>query len=514
MALSSLVTKNTFTGDGVKDTFNFSFPINSASDLLVYLDGDLQTTSAYTVALNEGNLNGSVTFADIPEEDVVGLIKRNTALDQDEHFENDAPLDAVAIERGLDKVMMALQETNEALARALKAASTTTVDFDYTIPTPEAGKVLVINSDGTGFELVDRLESSGTGTGDATGPNGATENALAFYSDDTGKVLDEIGPGTVGQLLTSNGPSSPPSFQAAPGGGTAAGLLIASNITATARTVPGSGPLSGTYHHFGNVTTGASSFQHQTKIYIKGNLTIGGVLTGVAQSNGGAANGKASVGQAGGGLGGGQAGVYPKGGGSGGGGFVAGGSGSSTVATTGKAGGRPHRSIGMGGSGGGSGAGNGTSVGAAGGGGGPFLYIEVDGNVTINDNILADGAAGSNSAATLLGGAGAGGGGGQVVIRATGTIIGATGKKISVVGGAGGNSYGVSQAAAKGLNGGGGGGGYVELTAGGVITFTGTFAVLATGGAKGTRSFTPKSDAGAGSDGTYDVYQNTTPVSL
>jgi hypothetical protein len=288
----------------------------------------------------------------------------------------------------------------------------------------------------------------------------------------------------------------------------AAGLFKASAISATARTLPTSGALSGTYIHSGNVTsTSTYTFAHGTRIYLKGDFTLGHTMTGTAQSNGGNPDSFYSIGVPGSGLSPGLGGSYQYGGGGGG---ACGGNGGrgatvTTVPYESPAGGKATADWGTGGSGGGSGAGSGTAgqPGQNGGGGGAFIYIEVDGNVTLNETISADGAAGTVASST--GGAGGGGAGGQIVIRCTGTLTLASGKKIKANGGNGGNYTG------SGEKGGGGGGGMVQAWSGGSTTLTGSLEAAA--GTKGTGT-AGAIDAADGSAGTTETIQNTAPVSL
>lgn len=286
------------------------------------------------------------------------------------------------------------------------------------------------------------------------------------------------------------------------------GLFKASSISSTARTLPTSGALSGTYINNGNITsTGTYTFSHDTRIYLKGDLVIGHTMTGTAQSNGGTHATSVNGGSLGGGLGPGTGGCYQYGGGGGGACAGAGGRGgytSTNAVFAGGFGGKPYTTWGAGGSGGGTGAGDGSSgVGQSGGGGGPFLLIEVDGNVTLNETISANGAAGSNATSTA--GAGGGGGGGQICIRCTGTLTLASAKKVQANGGAGGNHTG------SGLKAGGGGGGRVETWSGGSTTLTGSLESAL--GAKGTGT-AATFDAADGSAGVTESIQNTMPISL
>lgn len=517
MSLSSQVTKNPFSGDGVTTLFFFTFPVLDANDIEVFVVDVLQLQTAYSVAVNDDNVGGSVTLLVPPPlatGSPNGLIRRVLTLDQPEHLEDNAKLPSATLETMVDRCVMMAQQLQEQLDRTVTLDPTAPAGTNTVIPPLVASSTLNTSTDGT--EMVWQPLATGVGTGNVNGPSppGAV-NSLGYFKDATGASLGAIAPGTPGQILTSNGPNSPASMQAAPAGGTTNGLFVPINIQTSARPIPGSGLLKGTYMHNGAFTSGGNySVAHGTRMYVNGNFTIqaGHVFTGVVQSNGGSSQGKANGGQAGGGPGGGPGGYYPKGGGAGGGGYVAGGNGSASIATIAIAGGRACTTLGAGGSGGGSGAGGSKFPGAPGGGGGPFVLIEVNGNVVINESMFLDGAVGSDTSASLAG-AGAGAGGGQILIRATGTITVAAGKSLFLRGGAGGSGgAGKTLTTATGLRAGGGAGGYAELTAGGVINMNGT--IVTTGGAKGAGTLTPLSDAAQGANGTFDLYPNTTPISF
>lgn len=266
-----------------------------------------------------------------------------------------------------------------------------------------------------------------------------------------------------GMTITTSGSS----ITFASSGGSGNGLFKAANISSTLRTHPTTGSISGTYVHSGNVTTtGALTIESGTRSYIKGNFVLDHAST--VSSNGNGAphitdGGNANAG----GLGPGTSGGYLGGGGdAGGGGAGYGNGGDSQVVTYGSPGGQSSGRAGVtyGGSGGGA-----TYYGAGAAGGG-FWYIEVDGDVTINQNLSANGAASSAVSAY----SGGGGGGGTIIIRATGTITIASSKSISCKGGA--------AAAAGSARGGGGGGGFIQLWAP-TVTISGSTSVSGGAGA-------------------------------
>lgn len=506
MSVSTTSTRATGTGDGSTTVFSFSFACLQASDVKVYKDGVLQSTG-YTTSVNSNGVGGTVTFTTAPASGVDILLIRVVDYTQATELPVEGNIPEDTLEDALDKLTMLVQQVKEITDRAL-TNSITSSGVSSALPDPSALDLLRWNSDEDALENVSpgsALSDTGGNGGNVVGPSSISTVAyqIPLWADALGRTLDNgvSGVGEADQALLSAGSGARPVFTNIPG------LLRARGITATTRTLPTSGALSGTYVHFGDWTsTGALTFTHGTRIYLRGNMTLNHTLTGTAQSNGGI-TGNAYRGQNGGGPGGGSGGEYIAAigaghGGGGGGSAGAGGNGGSGTANVLAQGGPANPlSIILGGSGGGSGCGNGTSLGQSGGGGGPAIYIEVYGNITDNESTSANGAAGSNG--VVIAGGGGGGGGGSIVKRCSGTYTLAAAKSNSATGGAGGNT-------STGHKGGGGGGGYIEIWSGGAQTISGSNTV--TGGSKGTGSSTQ--DATDGSAGTTNLIASTQPISL
>lgn len=506
MTLQTTSSRIALDGDGTTKEFLFPFQCFDTVHIRVIVD-EVEMTTGFVTVLNVDAAGGRVVFSAAPAVGVGNVeILRTLPLTQETKLPTESNLPEEQLEFMVDRTVMICQQLQEELGRSIRLDETVDAStIDLTLPDPEPDKVLGWNAAGDALENKD--PAGIVSEGDVSGPTGAVNKAVAYFDSTSGKVIKGLASvGTSGQFLKSQGPGQPPVFDDLAGLGSVNGLFRASNVSSSARALPTSGALSGTYIHNGNWTsTGALTIAHGTKIYMNGTFTLNHDLVGTAQSNGGVSASKALAGRNGGGIGGGPGGIYPKGGGCGGGSAAVGGTGGLAVANSAQTGGLAHfNSWTHGGSGGGSGAGNGTNIGAAGGGGGAFFYIEVNGNTSINANITADGAAGTNASGST-GGAGGGGGGGQIVMKVVGTFTLASAKVIAARGGAGGNLSGTT-----GCKGGGGGGGQVEITASGTITLTGT--LVTTAGNKGTG--TEAATAGAnGTNGAAGVTYNHTPVS-
>ena len=84
MTVTNTNTQQAFTGDGVTTAFNFNFPIQLSTDVVVYINNVLQN-SGYSVSVNNptaglpitGSTGGTVTFSVAPANAASILVARN-----------------------------------------------------------------------------------------------------------------------------------------------------------------------------------------------------------------------------------------------------------------------------------------------------------------------------------------------------------------------------------------------------------------------------------------------------
>lgn len=79
------------------------------------------------------------------------VILRETPLDQESSYPQEAEFDSAKIEGNLDKLTMQNQEQEDTLSRCLKVSPDTPEDIDVTFPRPDAGKAIVWNNEGKGL---------------------------------------------------------------------------------------------------------------------------------------------------------------------------------------------------------------------------------------------------------------------------------------------------------------------------------------------------------------------------
>lgn len=200
MTVTTTNNKNEFVADGDTVDFYFTFTVQNADQIDVYVNKILSSGNDYTVTINPNGVGGRIRFTTAPADTLEVQIVRAVPQTQGTEIPTEADFPEKSITDMSDKLTMMIQDLQEQIDRCIKLPVTTTSAADLTLPEPEASKVLVFNSTADGLELVDRLESSGTGTGDATGPNGATTKSVAIFADTTGKLLKEVALGAAGTV--------------------------------------------------------------------------------------------------------------------------------------------------------------------------------------------------------------------------------------------------------------------------------------------------------------------------
>lgn len=158
MTISSTTVKNSYSGNGVLDTFNYTFKIFADSDLQVIIRSSLGTetvktlTTHYTVTGAGSASGGTIVFTagNIPSSTETVVIRRAVPQTQAIDYIANDPFPAESHEEGLDRSMMAIQQVQEELDRAIKISRTNTMSStEFTVgSTDRAGKILGFDSAG------------------------------------------------------------------------------------------------------------------------------------------------------------------------------------------------------------------------------------------------------------------------------------------------------------------------------------------------------------------------------
>ena len=158
MTISSTTVKNSYSGNGTLDTFNYTFKIFADSDLQVIIRDATATetvktlTTHYTVT-GAGNANGGTivfTTGNIPTTTETVVIRRAVPQTQAIDYIANDPFPAESHEEGLDRSMMSIQQLQEEVDRSIKLSRTNTMNnTEFAIgATARAGKIFGFDDNG------------------------------------------------------------------------------------------------------------------------------------------------------------------------------------------------------------------------------------------------------------------------------------------------------------------------------------------------------------------------------
>jgi len=158
MTISSTTVKNSYSGNGTLDTFNYTFKIFANTDIQVIIrDADANETvksltTHYTVTGAGSGSGGTVVFTsgNIPTNTETVVLRRALPQTQAIDYIANDPFPAESHEEGLDRSMMAIQQLQEEVDRSLKLSRTNTMNTtEFTVGTTDrAGKVLGFDNSG------------------------------------------------------------------------------------------------------------------------------------------------------------------------------------------------------------------------------------------------------------------------------------------------------------------------------------------------------------------------------
>ena len=158
MTISSTTVKNSYSGNGTLDTFNYTFKVFADADLQVIIRSAAGTetvktlTTHYTVT-GAGNANGGTivfTSGNIPTATETVVIRRAVPQTQAIDYIANDPFPAESHEEGLDRSMMSVQQLQEEVDRSIKLSRTNTMtSTEFTVgSTDRANKILAFDSAG------------------------------------------------------------------------------------------------------------------------------------------------------------------------------------------------------------------------------------------------------------------------------------------------------------------------------------------------------------------------------
>lgn len=214
------------TGDGVTNTFTFTFELLQSSDMTVYVNTVLQTQSvAYIVNPAGGSYpcnGGTITFQSgfTPINTAAILMARQLTLTQTISLPVEGSLPSSTLQTVFDRACMQIQQISTSQSLSLQLPITSVGSVNTALPTPVA--LNVIGWDSGAMNVVNYTPQQivanvgGIGSGNVVGPATSVIGHLATFNNATGTLLSDLAPSTTGNIATSNGSiwtsAAPPSL--------------------------------------------------------------------------------------------------------------------------------------------------------------------------------------------------------------------------------------------------------------------------------------------------------------
>lgn len=166
MAISSTVNRIAYTGDGAQTSFTFPYIYYDQTQLLVYVNGVLQTlASTYTVSPTTSNpedgnpIGGTVTFLAAPANAASIVILRSLGITQGVVLNDGSNFPAKTIEKTFDQVTMMLQQHDDTLTRSIRALPTEALDMALPSVALRASSYLGFDANGKPVALAPNIAS-------------------------------------------------------------------------------------------------------------------------------------------------------------------------------------------------------------------------------------------------------------------------------------------------------------------------------------------------------------------
>lgn len=158
MTISSTTVKNSYSGNGTLDTFNYTFKVFADADIQVIIRDASATetvktlTTHYTVTGAGSASGGTIVFTagNIPNATETVVIRRASPQTQAIDYIANDPFPAESHEEGLDRSMMAIQQLQEEIDRSIKLSRTNTMtSTEFAVgSTDRAGKIFGFDDNG------------------------------------------------------------------------------------------------------------------------------------------------------------------------------------------------------------------------------------------------------------------------------------------------------------------------------------------------------------------------------
>jgi Pectate lyase superfamily protein len=179
MTVSVQTPISSYTGNGVTTAFSFGYYVGASGDLVVMVDGVVQTlTTHYSLTGIGSGSGGTCTFVTAPASGASVVLYRDTDLLRDTDYQDNGDLLAAILDADFDRIWLALQESLSGAKTSSRNVRSPIGETLNELPeaSARAGKVLSFNAatgqpeavaptSGTATDLAIQLASTASGDG-------------------------------------------------------------------------------------------------------------------------------------------------------------------------------------------------------------------------------------------------------------------------------------------------------------------------------------------------------------
>ena len=157
MTVTANTTRNDYTAGSAQSVYNYTFQLNEAADVDVYLDGVKQTLNTHYTVQNIGNASGgTITFTLVdannnpihPTQGAIINIVMAMDLDRDTNYQPSGAFLAADVNNDFDRLWLATNQQQTAVNRSLRLQDDDVTTSSMELPLKDArkGKLLGFNA--------------------------------------------------------------------------------------------------------------------------------------------------------------------------------------------------------------------------------------------------------------------------------------------------------------------------------------------------------------------------------
>lgn len=196
MTVSTTNSRDLATGNGTVGPFTFTFTLQQATDMNVYVSGSVISQGLYTITPNGGSypcVGGSISWnllANAPATGVPLVFASAVAYTQPLSLPVETDFPEKSLENAIDRNTLQIQQLK--LLTDLSLHFAVTENVNALLSGPQALYIPRMNAANTGMEFVSAAQIANevtAGNGNVVGPASAADGAIVAFNGTTGKII-------------------------------------------------------------------------------------------------------------------------------------------------------------------------------------------------------------------------------------------------------------------------------------------------------------------------------------